>query len=152
MHSVCIESAEENIIPALVQLLSALFTIEQDFSPDAQKQERGLRLLLKHPDRSVILVARGTDAQPIGMVSGQLVFSTAEGAPSLWVEDLIVAPEHRGRGVGRALLDAVLKWGRAHDATRAQLLVDLDNSSALSFYAHQGWQPTRLNARRRPLQ
>jgi GNAT superfamily N-acetyltransferase len=82
------------------------------------------------------------------MVSAQLVISTAEGAPSAWVEDMVVRADCRGEGLGRALLEALLAWAADQGATRAQLLVDLDNAPALGYYQHLGWQATKLAARR----
>jgi GNAT superfamily N-acetyltransferase len=77
-----------------------------------------------------------------------LVISTAEGAPSAWIEDVVIEADWRGKGLGRALLAYVLQWARSQGATRAQLLADLDNAPALEFYEHLGWQSTRLGARR----
>ncbi|MCE9632819.1 MAG: GNAT family N-acetyltransferase [Methylophilales bacterium] len=128
-------------------MLDTLFSIEQDFQPNTQQQTQGLILLLQHPDRAVIKVARDK-GKIIGMVSAQLVISTAEGAPSAWVEDMVVLEKYRGTGVGRGLLESVLAWAKEKGATRAQLLVDLDNESALGYYQHLGWSTTRLAARR----
>jgi len=134
--------------PALRSLLGELFTLEQDFLPDAARQAAGLTQLLADRQRGAIVVARDPAGSVIGMVSGQLVISTAEGAYSVWVEDLIVQAAWRGRGVGAALLAGVLQWAQERGATRAQLLVDDANAPALAFYAHQGWQTTHLVARR----
>ena len=142
-----IEQASLDDLPALCDLLNTLFTIEQDFHPDQSRQMRGLTLLLQEGDRAAIMVARDQD-QVIGMVSAQWVISTAEGAPSAWVEDMVVLEQWRGQGTGRALLDHVLAWAREKGATRSQLLVDLDNAPALAYYDHLGWQSTRLAARR----
>ena len=146
--NVHIDLARAEDLPALVLLLGELFTIEQDFSADTSRQERGLRLLLEHPDRAAIFVARDDAGRVIGMVSGQLVFSTAEGAPSVWIEDLVVAASSRKHGVGRALLERVQEWARSRGATRAQLLVDTCNEPAERFYHRLGWQRTSLAARR----
>lgn len=135
-------------IPELLSLLEALFSIEQDFRPDPERQRRGLELLLARPDAARVLVARNAAGKVLGMASAQLVISTAEGAPSAWIEDVVVAEGHRGAGIGGALLAAVLDWAKARGATRAQLLADLDNAPALHFYERLGWQPTRLGARR----
>lgn len=129
-------------------LLDKLFSIEQDFQPNTERQIKGMSLLLQHPDRAVIKVAKDEAGRLIGMVSAQLVISTAEGAPSAWVEDMVVRDEYRGKGMGRALLDSVLEWAKSKGATRAQLLVDMDNEPALGYYQHLGWQATRLGARR----
>jgi GNAT superfamily N-acetyltransferase len=82
------------------------------------------------------------------MASVQLVISTAKGAPSARVEDVVVQEDWRGQGVRSALLEAALDWTRVRGAVRAQLLADLDNVPALAFYDRLGWQPTRLGARR----
>ncbi|MBU3735852.1 MAG: GNAT family N-acetyltransferase [Methylobacterium sp.] len=133
-------------------LLDDLFSIEQDFKPNGDNQMRGMRLLLDLPDRACLLVARDAAGQVAGLVSAQLVISTAEGAPSAWVEDMVVRADCRGQGLGRALLEALLEWAAGRGATRAQLLVDLDNKPALEYYRHLGWQTTRLAARRVSLQ
>ena len=143
-----IDDATTHDVLALSQLLDDLFSIEQDFKPNTENQMKGMTLILGHPDQGTIKVARSDEGQIIGMVSAQLVFSTAEGAPSAWVEDMVVAEEWRGEGVGRALLDALKQWAVSKGATRAQLLVDLDNEPALGYYQHLGWQATRLAARR----
>lgn len=135
-------------IPQLVALLDVLFGIEQDFRPDLEKQSRGLFQLIGEPERGVVMTARDTEGVIAGMVSAQLVVSTAEGAYSAWVEDMVVDEAWRAQGVGRNLLEAVLDWAKSHGATRAQLLVDLDNEPALGYYDHLGWQATRLGARR----
>jgi ribosomal protein S18 acetylase RimI-like enzyme len=145
-----IARALESDIPQLLQLLQALFTIEQDFAADAACQQRGLKRLLAEPgDRAALFVARvGGDVA--GMASGQLVISTAEGAPSVWIEDVIVAEHFRSRGIGRALLRSVLDWACAQGATRAQLLADRDNAAAIAFYRRVGLDTTNLIALRLP--
>jgi GNAT superfamily N-acetyltransferase len=82
----------------------------------------------------------------VAMASAQLVVSTAEGARSAWIEDVVVADGLRGKGIGAALLAALLDWARDRGATRAQLLADRANVPALEFYRRLGWQPTQLGA------
>jgi len=147
MNGVTIAPASEADIPDLIDLLTVLFSIEQDFSPDPDKQGRGLAALLASPTGH-IAIARDTTSRAVGMATAQLVISTAEGAPSAWIEDVVVREDFRGKGLGRALLDTVLAWARSQGAVRAQLLADLDNAPALAFYDRVGWRPTRLGARR----
>ena len=152
-QSIRIERARGADVPALVELLAALFSIESDFSADRSKQRRGLELLLAQPDdRAVLLVARSSDGEAVGMASAQLVISTAEGAPSAWIEDVVVQHALRGQGIARLLLQELLAWAQLHGATRAQLLADNANKPALDFYRHVGWEPTQLSAWRRSLQ
>ncbi|MDR2688653.1 MAG: GNAT family N-acetyltransferase [Azoarcus sp.] len=147
--SVTITPATLDDLPALIQLLEMLFSIEQDFRPDAEKQRRGLEMLLGRAQQACILAARHPDAGIVGMVSAQLVISTATGAPSAWIEDVVIHPEFRANGLGRRLLNAIQDWAVARGARRLQLLADADNAPALQFYQHLGWQATRLFAWRK---
>ena len=138
-----IRQATEADIYALTRLLGLLFAIEADFSADAGKQRQGLRLLLSDTDRSLVLVAE-VDEQVVGMCTAQVVVSTAEGGPAAWVEDMVVAPEYRGRGIGRRLLQQVEVWAGERGISRLQLVADQDTTPALEFYAREGWSRTRL--------
>lgn len=148
-NEVIIENANMGDVPALVQLLNVLFSIEQDFSPNEQRQSEGLSLILQNLDHAVIKVARvKEEANIIGMVSAQLVISSAQGSYSAWIEDMVISEDYRAQGVGRQLLSAVLQWAKEKGATRAQLLVDLDNEPALGYYNHLGWESSRMGMRR----
>jgi GNAT superfamily N-acetyltransferase len=146
--NISIENAGIHDIPALIDLLATLFQIEADFQADVTKQTKGLTLLINAPESGVIKVAKNHEGQVIGMVSAQLVISTAQGSPSAWVEDMVIKGADRGEGVGKALLEAALIWAKGKGATRAQLLVDTENTSALGYYAHLGWETTQLQARK----
>ena len=150
-NELTIEQASSADIPAMVGLLAALFSIEQDFKPDTERQIRGLAGVLASPN-ACIMLARSAQGEAIAMCSAQLVFSTAEGAHSAWIEDMVVHEAWRGRGIGRQVLQALLAWASERGATRAQLLADLDNQPALDYYQHLGWQETSLIARRLSLQ
>ncbi len=132
----------------LVRLLGVLFSIEADFRPDPARQRRGLARMLEDPARRLVLLAEREGAI-VGMITVQLVVSTAEGGDAGLVEDLVVDEACRGAGVGRRLLDEAEEWARAQGATRLQLLADRENEPALRFYARQGWSSTRLVCLRR---
>lgn len=134
-------------VEALVSLLQLLFLLETDFTAAPDRQRRGLRLLLDDP-RALLLVAQA-EGRVVGMCSGQLLLSTAEGGYSALVEDVIVLPAWRGQGLGRALLAAVGDWARSRAATRLQLLADRGNYPALAFYERMGWEGTELICRRK---
>lgn len=94
-----IDDAVEADIPALVGLLAELFSIEKDFRRDTEKQIRGLGMLIGCPQQGAIKVARDENGKVIGMVSAQLVISTAQGAPSAWVDDMVISAQWR-TGIG----------------------------------------------------
>ncbi len=144
--SIRIQAATVDDVEELILLLAVLFSIEQDFVPDAAAQRRGLTTLIADPARGCIFVARHPTQGVVGMVSAQLVISTAIGAPSAWLEDMVVDKAFRGLGLGKALLAAAEQWAVSKGAGRLQLLADLDNAPALDFYRHLEWQATRLLA------
>ena len=148
MENIIYNEAIETDIADLVRLLSVLFSIEKDFNPDLMKQQKGLELLLKNNATATIQVARNSVGKVIGMVTTQLVISTAQGAASAWIEDMVVDAEYRGYGVGKELLQKALAWAKTKGATRAQLLVDITNTDALDYYEHLKWESTQLQARR----
>ena len=139
---VSIRTAEPADLDSLVSLLAALFSIEQDFVFDAPRQRRGLALMLGNK-RGCVLVAEG-QGEVIGMCTGQVTISTAEGGPALLVEDVVVMEQWRGKGVGRYLLESLGGWAREQGIERLQLLADRNNISALDFYEALGWQATAL--------
>ena len=138
-----IRPARQQDVEQLVGLLHALFAIEEDFSADTGKQRRGLELMLADA-RSHLLVAEA-GGQVVGLCTGQVVISTAEGGPAILVEDMVVAQPHRGQGIGRSLLNGLIEWARGLGATRMQLLADGNNQPALDYYRHLGWQQTALH-------
>jgi len=145
MGQTIIRKANSLDIETLVKLLTVLFTIETDFTIDTELQRRGLSLMLKRPDQSCILVAE-YNTKVIGMCTGQLLVSTAEGGLKLLVEDLVVNEAYRGSGIGSNLLSEIEKWATKYGATRLDLLADSNNTSALNFYKNESWQTTALVA------
>ncbi len=137
-----IRPATQSDIKGMVLLLQQLFAIEKDFHFDGARQRKGLELLLEATN-CVIMVAEEKQSV-IGMGSGQLIISTAEGGPSLLVEDVVVQPSRQSHGIGTMLLQTLGDWGAARGAKRLQLLADRNNAVALDFYHRRGWQQTQL--------
>jgi len=137
-----IRAARLEDIASLTGLLHLLFSIEKDFPFDETLQARGLRLLLDNP-ACRILVAE-IDSCVVGMCSGQLTLSTAEGGAALLVEDVVIDKKWRGKGIGRALLNKIALWATEMGAHRMQLLADRNNAEALHFYEKLGWGQTQL--------
>ena len=146
---VSIRPARADDIPQMCGLLADLFSLESDFSPDREKQGRGLRLLLNDTSGSSAVFVAERDEKIIGMCSVQVLISTAEGENVGLLEDLIVKSNYRGRGIGTRLLSGIFAWCAAKNISRLHLLRDMDNEEALKFYAGNGWSETRLACMRR---
>jgi len=147
---IAIDDATPQDIPALCDLLDLLFAQEADFTPDRAKQERGLRLILDDVRVGAILVARD-GAHVVGMVNLLFTVSTAEGARAMMLEDMIVRPDHRGQGVGLALIEAAIARAAAKGCARITLLTDEDNTQAQWFYGRAGFRRSAMIPMRRAI-
>ncbi len=137
-------------LETLNSLLAELFSIEEDFQLNEKLQQKGLLLMLENSN-GMILVAESKHTI-IGMATGQIVISTAEGGPSLLIEDVIISKDWRGIGVGKELVDSVCRWAATFGAKRFQLLADASNNEGLQFYEKTGWNKTNLICLRKTLQ
>ncbi len=142
MAGITIRKAFKQDIDTLVLLFQDLFSIEKGFQHNPIKQKKGLNMMLENP-QGVVLVAEHS-GQIVGMSTGQLLVSTAEGGPSLLIEDVIVAQDWRNKGIGKKLVEAVCRWAATFEAKRFQLLADAENSGGLDFYKNTGWDTTNL--------
>lgn len=142
--SVVIRPAQLEDLGAMVPLLQALFAIEEDFRPDPDRQRRGLTRFLDGCGKHRAILVAESKGRVIAMASIQILISTAEGGPVGLVEDVVVAEDCRGCGVGRHLMAAIVAWAEERGLTRLQLLADRTNFGALDFYNQEGWLPTRL--------
>jgi GNAT superfamily N-acetyltransferase len=77
------------------------------------------------------------DGQIVGMASG-VHYIHPDKTPELWVNEVGVAPSHRGQGVGRRVLGVLLEQGRALGCHEAWLLTDEANAAARRMYAAAG--------------
>ncbi|HDK42917.1 MAG TPA: GNAT family N-acetyltransferase, partial [Desulfobacteraceae bacterium] len=139
---IVIRQAQAADLADLTALLQVLFGMEEDFSFDEARQRQGLMLMLEN-EQGVVLAAENS-GKVVGMSTGQLLISTAEGGPAVLVEEVVVLPAWQDRGVGRLLMRAIAEWAASKNAVRLQLLADRNNKAALSFYDKIGWQMTDL--------
>jgi ribosomal protein S18 acetylase RimI-like enzyme len=65
-------------------------------------------------------------------------FSSFRGQRGLYLEDIFVTREYRGRGVGRQLLAEVTRRAAENGFERLDLLVNADNENAIRFYENLG--------------
>lgn len=125
-------------IPSLCRLLDMLFTQEAEFQPDRVAQQRGLAAIISDPRVGHILVARQGD-EIVSMVNLLYTVSTALGGRVALLEDMVVAPQARGHGVGNVLLSSAIEHARQQGCLRITLLTDADNQVAQAFYRKQGF-------------
>lgn len=137
-----IRPATGSDIDDMADLVGILFRLEPDFCIDREKQKKGLSSLLDSDSAFVAVAESG--GKVAGMCTCQSIISTSEGRSAGIIEDLVVAPDFRKKGIGRALLRNVALWAEKKGISRLQLLADRDNYGALGFYRKNGWSMTRM--------
>lgn len=101
------------------------------------------------PRFEVLLAFEGDTAA--GFAFYFYTFSTFAARPTLYLEDLFVYPEHRGRGYGKALLIALAQEAVSNGCARMDWMVLDWNTSAIEFYRTLGatvmpeWELCRLS-------
>lgn len=97
------------------------------------------------------LLAESADGAPVGMALFFSTYSTFLTRPGLYLEDIFVRPEHRGGGIGRALLTEVARLAHQRGCGRLEWTVLDWNAPAIGFYEGMGakvlpdWRVCRLS-------
>lgn len=122
------------IEPLSPRLLSAVASIET-LSFSAPWSEASLGMLLDAPNGGLVAVADGTVTGYIGFL-GVL--------DELEVTNVATHPDYRRRGVGRALVAALLDHAKQGDFRRVSLEVRVSNAAAIALYESLGFTPCGL--------
>jgi GNAT superfamily N-acetyltransferase len=124
-------------VPTILELIRALATYERAPN-DVSATEDGLSKVLfaEKPAAEVLLAFENETA--VGFAVFFHNFSTWLGRPGLYLEDLFVRPEDRGKGYGRALLIHLAKVARDRGCGRMEWAVLDWNEPAIQFYRKLG--------------
>ena len=125
--------------PAIVNLIRELAVyekLEHAANATAEDLRRGL---FGDPAFAHAILVEVAD-QVVGFALYFFNFSTFRGAPGLYLEDLFVQPEHRGRGLGKALLARLAKIAVDRGCGRFEWSVLDWNAPSIGFYKALGAQ------------
>jgi GNAT superfamily N-acetyltransferase len=131
-----VRRAERSDAEAVGRLLHDFNTEFDEPTPGPRALAARIRQLLDGRETMVLLAGAGPDGLAV------LRFR-----PSIWTDalecylaELYVAPEQRGQGVGRALMEAAIREARAAGARRLNLRVLAHNADARALYARCGFE------------
>jgi ribosomal protein S18 acetylase RimI-like enzyme len=131
-----IERARTADLTAVVDLLAEQFR-EHGISLPLQELSGAVLGLLSDAARGAVLLAY--DPEPIGLAVLAYTWTLEHGGLAAWLDELFVAPEHRGRGVGRALLRRALEVGEERGCHAVDLEVDSEHARAERLYRREGF-------------
>ena len=127
-------------VPVILQLIRDLATYERAPNEVLATEEQLTEVLFgPRPAAEVRLAFE--DGTPVGFAVFFHNFSTWLGRPGLYLEDLFVKPEHRGKGYGRALLVDLARIARDRGCGRMEWAVLNWNEPAIQFYDKLGAKP-----------
>lgn len=139
-------------IYALIQALADYERLRQEMQMTPTQLEQAL---FGDPRYAEVLLAEWsgeTMAEVVGFALYYFTFSTFMGRPTLYLEDLFVQPDYRGRGIGKHLFSALVKTAQAQGCGRMEWSVLKWNQPAIDFYEQLGaipmdaWTTYRLTA------
>jgi GNAT superfamily N-acetyltransferase len=124
-------------VPAILGLIRRLADYEK-LSDACVATEELLRenLFGPHPAAEALVAQDG--GRLVGFTLFFRTFSTFVGLPGIWLEDLFVLPEVRGKGIGKALLTRVAQIAVARQCGRLEWAVLDWNAPAIGFYKKLG--------------
>ena len=145
-----IEPATERDLPAIVHLVRQLARYEKlehamVASPD------DFRNALFGTERNAYALMAFADDAPVGFALYFYNFSTFLGKRGIYLEDIYVEPEHRGRGIGSALLKRLARVAKEQNCGRMEWSVLTWNQPSIDFYHRLGavtldnWRIFRLH-------
>ncbi len=145
--AVRIERADVVDLPVLMPMMRAYCDF-YEVDPRDDRLVALSRALIEDPSQGEQLIARGADGEPLGFATVYWTWQTLDASRIGVLNDLYVAPETRGLGVGRALIEhcrglcrkhgaAKLVWETAPDNVTAQRLYDGIGAESSTWLAYE---------------
>ena len=127
-------------VPVIAELIRGLARYEK-LEHEIRTTEEKLTDTLFGKRRYAETLIAEEDGEPLGFALFFHSYSTFLAQPGIYLEDLFVKPEHRGRGVGRALLERLAQLAVERGCGRLEWAVLDWNKDAIGFYERLGAKP-----------
>jgi GNAT superfamily N-acetyltransferase len=138
--AISIAPATPEDVPQIWQFVVELAIYEREPEAVIATKEDFHRVLFCESPRAYAVMCRDGDI-PIGFALYFYNFSTWLGRHGLYLEDLYVTPEHRGKGAGKALLQHLAGIAVAEGCGRFEWSVLDWNQPSIDFYESVGAKP-----------
>ena len=142
MSSITIRPAVLADLPHVVEFNLRLAAESEDRQLAADVLTAGVEAVLRDPSKGRYFVACAGDA-PIGQLMHTWEWSDWRNGMFWWVQSVYVAPEHRGRGAFRRLIEHLRELAAIETGVVGlRLYVEHNNAPALAVYERLGFGPT----------
>jgi len=112
-----------------------------DISDEVLANEDDVRAALFGPRPVAEAILAFIGSEPVGFALYSYTFASFLGQPGMYIEDVFVEQDHRGAGVGKALLIHLAGIGVARGCGRLEWSVLNWNERAMEFYQDLGAAP-----------
>lgn len=138
--ALAIRPATPDDLPLIAELIRALADYEK-LAHEVRYDEATLGEKLFGPRPYAEVLIGEIDGAPMGFALFFHNFSTFEGRPGIYLEDLFVRPEARGLGLGKALLAELARIAVERGCARLEWWVLDWNAPSIGFYRSLGARP-----------
>jgi GNAT superfamily N-acetyltransferase len=127
----------------VVRLL-AIQLQEHDVEIATDTLTRAIDGVFDRPERGLLMIA-ATEEKPIGVAYLSFQWTLEYGGPIAWLEELYISPEHREKGIGTKLLNAVIEELQKRGYLALDLEIEKGHERVASLYLRSGFkQLTRV--------
>jgi GNAT superfamily N-acetyltransferase len=137
---IVVRPAAADDVPLIFSFIRELAEYERMSDQVAADEVRLRQTLFGARPAAEVLIA-AIDRTPVGFALFFQNYSTFLGKPGIYLEDLFVRPQWRGRGAGRALLMQIARLARQRGCGRVEWAVLDWNEPAIGFYTALGAKP-----------
>jgi GNAT superfamily N-acetyltransferase len=138
--TVQLRSATRDDVPVIAELIRGLARFERLEQEVVMTEELLVTGLFGDRPYAEVVLAEN-DGRPVGFALFFHNFSTFLGRPGIYLEDLFVLPEQRGKGIGRMLLAHLARLAVERGCGRLEWAVLDWNRDAIKFYERLGARP-----------
>jgi GNAT superfamily N-acetyltransferase len=131
--------AEKEDAPLILEFIRALAEYE-GLLDTVEAAEEGLRDYIFGEKMAEVIICE-YDGKPAGFALFFHNFSTFLGRPGIYIEDLFVRPEFRGRGLGKLLLGFIAETAVRRNCGRLEWACLNWNEPSIKFYKSRGARP-----------
>jgi GNAT superfamily N-acetyltransferase len=150
-NKLVIRPAEEKDASDIIKLIKELADYEK-LSDMVVVSEDDIMRVVFGKDKFVEILIAEYDGNFAGQALFFNNFSTFLGKPGIYLEDLVVRPKYRGKGIGKALLQKIIDLAKERNYGRVEWSVLDWNEPAIKFYKNIGaemmetWKLFRLTS------
>jgi GNAT superfamily N-acetyltransferase len=135
-----IREATKKDVPLILSLIKELAVYEKLLHEVVATEDQLTEMLFGQKKYAEVLIAN-YDNENAGFALFFHNFSTFLGKPGIYLEDLYVKPQLRGKGIGKSLLLSLVKLAKERNCGRVEWAVLNWNEPSIKFYKSLGAKP-----------